>query len=405
MRLLYVVQRYGETIAGGAEQYCREMAERMAARGHHVEVATTCAQSYVDWADAYEPGRSTVAGVDVHRFRVAAPRDNNIFGDLNARLVTGRGSRPLFLQREWMRTQGPWSPELVTWLERNAHRFDAVCCFTYLYWTTWAAVDVLRGRVPLLLHSTVHDEPPLRLSLFDEEFQAPDAFVMLMPEEIDLIRTRFHVDPVGDVVGIGVEVGAADPSRFRAAYDLAGRPYLLYVGRIDAGKGALALVEYFIAYKERHPDDDLVLVMMGVDLLELPKRPDIIVTGFVDFQTRDDALAGALALAQPSFFESFSMILTEAFAFGRPALVQGRCTVLKGHALRSGAAIPYDDFAEFECGLEMLQADPALADAMGEAGRAYVEREYTWETVLDRYEALLQRTVRSVAAARPAPSR
>ena len=38
MRLLYVVQRYGETIAGGAEQHCREMAERMARRGHHVEV-------------------------------------------------------------------------------------------------------------------------------------------------------------------------------------------------------------------------------------------------------------------------------------------------------------------------------------------------------------------------------
>ena len=64
MRILYVVQRYGETIAGGAEQHCREMAERMARRGHHVEVATTCARSYVDWADEYEPGRTTVDGVD-----------------------------------------------------------------------------------------------------------------------------------------------------------------------------------------------------------------------------------------------------------------------------------------------------------------------------------------------------
>ena len=40
MRLLYVVQRYGETIAGGAEQHCREIAERMArarppGRGRH----------------------------------------------------------------------------------------------------------------------------------------------------------------------------------------------------------------------------------------------------------------------------------------------------------------------------------------------------------------------------------
>jgi glycosyltransferase involved in cell wall biosynthesis len=394
MRLLYVVQRYGETIAGGAEQHCREMAERMARRGHHVEVATTCAQSYIDWADAYEPGLSTIGGVGVHRFRVAAPRDNTRFNELNRRMVRGRGSRPLFLQREWMREQGPWSPDLVTWLEHRANRFDCVICFTYLYWTTWSALHALRGRVPLVLHPTVHDEPPLRLSLYDSEFRAPDAFALSAPEEIDLIRARFHVDPPGEVVGIGVEVGTADPARFRAAYGLGNLPYLLYVGRIDEGKGALALVEFFVAYKNRHPTDELVLVLVGDALLQIPERDDIVVTGFVDIQTRDDALAGALALAQPSFFESFSMILTEAFAFARPALVQGRCEVLRGHARRSNAAIPYDSFAEFECALEMFRDDPALVEAMGAAGRAYVERDYTWDVVLDRYEALLERTAR-----------
>jgi glycosyltransferase involved in cell wall biosynthesis len=398
MRLLYVVQRYGESIAGGAEQHCREMAERMAQRGHHVEVATTCAQSYVDWADAYEPGRSTIADVVVHRFRVAMPRTNRTFNELNRRMVSGRGSRPLFVQHDWMRQQGPWSPDLITWLERNATRFDCVICFTYLYWTTWAALDALRGRVPLVLHPTVHDEPPLRLSLFDREFRAPDAFALSAPEEIDLIRRRFRFDPPGAVVGIGVEVGDADPRRFRAKYGLGNKPYLLYVGRIDEGKGALALVEFFMAYKRRHPADDLVLALVGDDLLHLPERDDVIVTGFVDYQTRDDALAGALALAQPSFFESFSMILTEAFAFGRPAIVQGRCEVLNGHARRSNAAIPYDSFAEFEAALEILRADPALADAMGAAGKEYVGREYTWDVVLSRYEALLERTAREVSA-------
>ena len=399
MRLLYVVQRYGESIAGGAEQHCREMAERMAARGHHVEVATTCAQSYVDWADTYEPGRSMANGVVVRRFRVAVPRDNPRFNELNRRMVCGRGSRPLFVQREWMREQGPWAPDLVSWLEHNAHRYDTVICFTYLYWTTWAALHALRGRVPLVLHPTVHDEPPLRLSLFDAEFRAPDAFALSTPEEIDLIRNRFHFDPPGAVVGIGVEVGTADPGRFRAAYALADRPYLLYVGRIAEGKGALALVDFFVAYKDRHPDDDLVLALVGDALLEIPERDDIVVTGFVDYQTRDDAIAGALALAQPSFFESFSMILTEAFAFGRPAIVQGRCEVLTGHAHRSNAAIPYDSFAEFECALELMRADPTLADAMGAAGRAYVEREYTWDAVLTRYETLLEETVARVGPA------
>ena len=52
MRVLYVVQRYGEQIAGGAEQHARAFAERLVERDHRVTVLTTCAQSYVDWANA-----------------------------------------------------------------------------------------------------------------------------------------------------------------------------------------------------------------------------------------------------------------------------------------------------------------------------------------------------------------
>ena len=86
------------------------------------------------------------------------------------------------------------------------------------------------------------------------------------------------------------------------------------------------------------------------------------------------------------------MVLLEAWAHRRPTSLQGRCDVLVGQARRSGGAIPYVGFAEFEAAVEMLVEDPALADTMGAAGRAYVEREYTWDTVLDRYEALLERT-------------
>ena len=376
MRILYVVQRYGETIAGGAEQHCREMAERMAQRGHHVEVATTCAPSYVDWADAYEPGRSTVDGVVVHRFRVAAPRDNNRFDELNRRMTQGRGAAPLFVQREWMREQGPWSPDLVTWLESNANRFDCVVCFTYLYWTTWAAFDALRGRgVPVVLHPTVHDEPPLRLSLFDSEFRRPDAFALATPEEIDLIRApvpfhaaRRRVRHRGRGRG-GARRPGALPRRVRAR-----RQAVPPVRRANRRRERARSRSSTTSSRTRTgtPTTISCSPSWATTLIEIPERDDIVVTGFVDYQMRDDAIAGAFALAQPSFFESFSMILTEAFAFGRPAFVQGKCQVLRGHAHRSNAAIPYDGFAEFECALEMLRDDPALADAMGAAGKEYV---------------------------------
>ena len=70
MRVLYVVQRYGEQIAGGAEQHARAFAERLVERDHRVTVLTTCAQSYVDWANAYPRGWSTLQ----RRFRVPHAR-------------------------------------------------------------------------------------------------------------------------------------------------------------------------------------------------------------------------------------------------------------------------------------------------------------------------------------------
>jgi glycosyltransferase involved in cell wall biosynthesis len=99
-------------------------------------------------------------------------------------------------------------------------------------------------------------------------------------------------------------------------------------------------------------------------------------------------------LVHPSYFESFAMVLTETFAQCRPALVQQRSTVLDGHAHRSDGALPYTGFAEFEASAELLRTTPALADAMGAAGRRYVEREYDWDVVIARYE----RTLAGVAA-------
>jgi hypothetical protein len=41
VRLLFVVQRYGPEVFGGAEVFSREFATRMAGRGHDVDVVTS----------------------------------------------------------------------------------------------------------------------------------------------------------------------------------------------------------------------------------------------------------------------------------------------------------------------------------------------------------------------------
>jgi glycosyltransferase involved in cell wall biosynthesis len=393
MRVLYVVQRYGDGVFGGAEQHCRDFAERMVARGHEVEILTSCALSYVDWKNVFAPGVSTVGDVVVHRFPVAHPRNGPLFSRFNARMMHRRQLVPRSVQLEWMRMQGPFAPDMLRWLDSRSRSYDAVICVTYLYWTAWAALNKCAGVVPTLLHPTAHDEPALQLSLFNELFRLPDAFAFLTPEEQQLVAQRFPGAPDGRVVGVGVELGAeGDGDAFRRQFELGDRPYLCSVGRVDPAKGAAELLDFFIAYKQRNPSD-LSLVLVGEPLMDIPERSDIMTTRFVDEATRNNAIAGALALVHPSYFESFSMVLTEAFAQRRPALVQGRCEVMLGHARRSGAALPYSGFAEFEAAVDILLERPELANAMGHAGRAYVEREYSWDLVMDRYEELLEITV------------
>lgn len=399
MRLLYVVQRYGHEVAGGAELHCRQFATRLAGRGHEVEVLTSCAVSYVDWANEYAPGTTDVDGVAVHRLPVSRQRDDESFGTLNARTVWGRKPVPLHLQREWMRMQGPYLPDVQPWLTDHARDYDVVIFFTYLYYTTWAGLPVAAGLAPTVLHPTAHDEPPIYLPLFDTTFRHPSALALSTDEERDLLRRRFHALPAHRVVGIGFELDVhGDGDRFRARFGVGDAPYLLFVGRVDPGKGSDELFDFFVAFKARNPGP-LRLVIVGDPVKPLPPHPDIVVTGFVDDQAKHDAYAGALALVQPSYFESFSMVLTEAWIHGTPALVQGRCEVLVGQSRRSNGGIPYCGFGEFEAAVQRLLEDPSLASALGACGRRYVEANYAWDDVLDRYVDLLELV--QVAPGRP----
>jgi glycosyltransferase involved in cell wall biosynthesis len=390
MRLLYVVQRYGLEVAGGAELHCRQFATKLAERGHEVHALTSCARNYTDWANEYPAGTVEVDGVTVHRLPAAQRREDRFFGPLNARVVHGHKPVPVFLQEEWMRMQGPWLPGLRPWLEAQAGGYDAVIFFTYLYYTTWAGLPVASGLAPTVLHPTAHDEAPLYLPLFDTMFRHPWAFALSTPEEHDLVRRRFRVGQPSAIIGIGFDVEApGDGRRFREQYGLGEDPYLLFVGRLDPAKGSDELFDFFCAYRARNTARRLRLVVVGDPVKPLPPHPDVVVTGFVDEQVKRDSYAGATVFVQPSYFESFSMVLAEAWTHRLPALVQAHCDVLVGQSRRSGGGLPYGNYFEFEAALDRLLDDAGLRGGLGAAGRAYVEANYRWDVVLDRYEHLL----------------
>ena len=87
-----------------------------------------------------------------------------------------------------------------------------------------------------LLVPTAHEDEALAFDAYAEVFERPHALLVNTPEELDLIHRRFPRHARARVVGVGVEPPAVQPGRFRTRFEVPG-PYLLYVGRVERGKG------------------------------------------------------------------------------------------------------------------------------------------------------------------------
>jgi glycosyltransferase involved in cell wall biosynthesis len=169
------------------------------------------------------------------------------------------------------------------------------------------------------------------------------------------------------------------------------RPFVLYVGRIDRNKGAVTLFAYFQKFlAETGADVDLVLA--GKSVVPIPENPRIRHVGFISEEEKVAALRQCRLLVIPSPYESLSVITLEAWKLGVPVLANARCKVLMGQCLRSNGGLFYGGYAEFAEGLGLLLGNPALARRMGEQGRAYVDREYAWETIDAKMDDLFART-------------
>jgi glycosyltransferase involved in cell wall biosynthesis len=376
LKVALVVQRYGLEVLGGAETLARRIAELIAPQ-LDLTVLTTCAVDYLTWADHYAPGEDQVNNVRVLRFQVAAPRDPDEFAVASDRAYAAPGK--LSRGREWMRAQGPNAPMLLDHLRDEGDGYDVVIFVTYLYATTADGLPLVADRS--ILVPTVHDEPPLRLAIFDEIFAEARLSLFSTPEERELARERFGVpDERARIVGVGVDEVKGKGDRFRAETGIE-RPFALYHGRLDPSKGVPELVDHHVRYRVRHPNG-LELVLLGGGEVTLPTANGFHRLGYVPERLKHDAIAAAEVVVCPSPYESLSFSQLEAWSHGRPTLGNAASPVLVGQSRRSGGGLWYSSAAEYAAMLDLLAARP-LADAIGAQGRRYAQTEYSWEHVRD----------------------
>lgn len=206
------------------------------------------------------------------------------------------------------------------------------------------------------------------------------------------------------VVPNGVELGAgaADPV---AAADAA-EPVLLAVGRVEHVKGFDLLLEAFAAspLAERAR---LTIVGDGSELAELRRRARTLgvedrvsFPGMLGPDAVAEALAAATVVVVPSRKEAASIVVLEAWRAGRPVVgtvLGGPRTLLTDGV--DGLLVDPRDAAALAGAIRSLLDAPDVAAALGAAGRREVER-YTWEAVVDRYDDVYERVLRSRSARR-----
>jgi glycosyltransferase involved in cell wall biosynthesis len=397
-KVAIVVQRCHGTIVGGSEALAWQYASLLKSQ-YTVEILTSTALDYTDWANVLPVGTEHQEGVLIRRF--APERDRPPYWhQLYERLMNfWRAAQvqqelpkdwlpwSMAMQEEFIRWQGPFCPGMVDYLQAAHGDYAAFIFVTYLYPTVYFGMPQVPSA-KVIFAPTCHDEPTAYLPVFRYLAAQAKQFIWLTSAEQKLTQ-QFWGDSEGTVVGMAIESQSAKPKS--RPY-----PYLLYSGRIDENKGCQELIDFFLSYQQSVPSK-LKLILTGQDNMGVPRHPSIEFLGFVSESEKLTLMAGAQVFMMPSPYESFSIVTLEAMAQGTPVLVNGKCDVLVEHVERSEAGLAYHDYHSFAKGLSsLLNQTTAERTAMAEAAQRYVAQNYTVEAVQRKLIQVVETVVENV---------
>jgi glycosyltransferase involved in cell wall biosynthesis len=185
-------------------------------------------------------------------------------------------------------------------------------------------------------------------------------------------------------------------------------PIVLYVGRFEASKGLLDLLEAARIVLARHSKPVPRFVLVGSGPLLEPVRERLAQNGLgrhvelkgqigVDRRHElQDLYQRAQLFVLPSHHEGMPTVLLEAMASGLPAVstaVGGALEVVADG--ENGLLVPAHEPEALANALMTLLSSASLRQEIGQKARASIKERYSWQAIAERYLTCYQQVVRN----------
>ncbi|MBD5778742.1 glycosyltransferase family 1 protein [Pelagicoccus sp. NFK12] len=176
-------------------------------------------------------------------------------------------------------------------------------------------------------------------------------------------------------------------------------PVFIHVSRLAAEKNYDLLQKAYSEIRYRRPDAKFVVIGSGPMEKKLKQDlPFATFPGSIPLENRPELAryyASADAFLYPSKTETYGNVATEAMASGN-ALVAFDYAAPAQHVRQglTGLISALDDDAGFVASSLAVATDDSLREKLGQAAAAYAPA-FDWQPIVDRFEAILLRTIAS----------
>jgi len=388
--IVLVIPWYGDNIRGGAEMECNCLAHSLQNAGQNVEVFTSCVKDAAAdrGKNTMKPGIHEESSISVRRFPVRKNRNIKAFG-YSIEKIYNNDNYSIDDEKIYFK-EDINSPKLYKFIKKNKDNYRVFIFIPYMYGIVYNGSFECMGKNILI--PCLHDESYAYMQLIKNKMSSFKGMIFNSKPEYDLAKKIYDLSKVKcAVLGLSIDTDWKDsvnPLAFKNKYDLFD-DFILFAGRKDAGKKADELAIFFMMFKEENPDNKIKLVYLGGGDLQvkIPAKfeTEIVELGFVSVEDKRNAFAAATIFCNPSYFESFSIVIMESWIAKRPVLVSGHCAVTTNFCIETNGGFYFNNYEEFYYCVLYLLENKEIANQMGENGQRYVLENFTHEKIAGRY--------------------